>query len=267
MLYALLVLGALGLGASLGLGIASKKLAVKTDPRIEKLAEFLPGANCGGCGYAGCGGFAEAVINDGIAVTKCPVCDVSTIENICKEFGFEAGARVKMVARILCAGGDNRVGRGFGYKGVTDCKAAALICGGDKNCPYGCLGYDTCIKACPFDAISSGPSGIPVIDDSKCTGCGSCVEACPKNIIRLVPESKKIHVLCSSRDRGKAVRSVCPVGCVGCGLCAQVCPFEAIEIVNNLAVIDYSKCKQCGLCVTKCPQKSIKDERAVEAAA
>ncbi|MBN1593410.1 MAG: electron transporter RnfB, partial [Candidatus Coatesbacteria bacterium] len=157
MLEAILVMAALGLGSSLGLGIASKKLAIEVDPRIEKLTELLPGANCGGCGYAGCGGLAEAVILEGVAVTKCPVCDASAIENICSEMGLEAGAVVKKVARILCGGGDNVVGKKFDYRGVEDCKAAALIGGGDKSCPYGCLGYGTCIAVCPFNAMYEGP--------------------------------------------------------------------------------------------------------------
>lgn len=265
MLYAILVMAALGLGASLGLGIASKKLAVEIDPRIEKLTELLPGANCGGCGYAGCSGLAEAVINEGVDVGKCPVCGVSALETICKELGLEAGTVVKRVARIMCAGGNDKVGKRFDYNGVRECKAAALLAGGDKNCPYGCLAYGTCIAVCPFEALSEGPGGIPVVDDARCTGCGKCVEVCPVNIIKLVPFDKKVHVLCSSKASGKDVRAVCPVGCIGCKLCEQVCPFEAIHITDNLAVIDYSRCKQCGLCVAKCPTKAIVNERAISA--
>ena len=267
MFYAILVMAALGLGASLGLGIASKKLAIEIDPRIEKLTDLLPGANCGGCGYAGCSGFAEAVIGEGVAVTKCPVCDVSTIEGICSELGLSAGAVVKKVARILCAGGDNRVGKRFEYKGVQDCKAAALLAGGDKSCPYGCLGYGTCIAVCPFDALSKGPGGISVVNDGRCTGCGQCVEACPRHIIKLVPLGKAVHVLCSSKAPGKEVLKVCPVGCIACKLCEQVCPFEAIHVADNLAVIDYGKCKQCGLCVEKCRPKAIVNERTLVAVA
>ncbi|MBN2208228.1 MAG: RnfABCDGE type electron transport complex subunit B [Candidatus Coatesbacteria bacterium] len=267
MLYALLVLGALGFVASAGLGVASKKLAIKMDPRIERLSELLPGANCGACGFAGCSNLAEAVINEGAVVTRCPVCDETTLSTICKELKLEAGARVKMVVRIMCSGGDNKVGRSFDYKGVRDCKAAVLIAGGDKNCPFGCLGYGTCIEVCPFGALSEGPSGIPVVDDDACTGCGKCVAACPKDVMRLVPLSNGVHVMCNSKASGKEVRDVCPVGCIGCGLCEKVCPFEAIEIVDNLAVIDYQKCMQCGLCVSKCPQKTISNERAFAAVA
>jgi len=267
MFYAVVVLAALGLGASLGLGIASKKLAVNLDPRIEKLAEMLPGANCGGCGYAGCSAFAEAVINDGVPVTRCSVCGSSMVEGICRELGLEAGEVVRRVARILCSGGNNRVGKRFEYNGVIDCKAAALLAGGDKNCPYGCLGYGTCIAVCSFGALSEGPAGIPVVNDDKCTGCGQCVAACPRHIIKLVPFGQTIHVLCSSKAPGKEVREVCPVGCIGCRLCEQVCPFEAIHVEDNLAVLDYDKCQQCGLCVGRCRPHAIVNERSAAAVA
>ena len=267
MLSAILVMAALGLGSSLGLGIASKKLAIEIDPRIEKLAELLPGANCGGCGYAGCSGFAEAVITQGVEVSGCPVCAASAIKGICKALGLEAGEVTKRVARILCAGGNDRVSKRFDYNGVRECKAAALLAGGDKSCPYGCLAYATCIAVCPFGALSEGPDGIPVLNDARCTGCGKCVAVCPRDIIKLVPFGKAVHVLCCSKAPGKDVREVCPVGCIACKLCEQICPFEAIQVVNNLAVIDYDKCVQCGLCVAKCRPKAIVNERAVMAAA
>ena len=57
------ILGVLGLGFGLVLAAASKVFYVETDPRLDQLNECLPGANCGGCGYAGCGAYAEAVLN------------------------------------------------------------------------------------------------------------------------------------------------------------------------------------------------------------
>lgn len=249
------------------MGIAARRFGVKVDPRIEQLEELLPGANCGGCGYAGCSSFAEAVVRDGVAVTRCPVCDEKTVEAICQKLGLDAGPRRRMVARIVCQGCDSLVGRRFRYNGVQDCKAAALLGGGDKECEYGCLGYNTCVDVCQFDAISPGEDGIPVVDDQRCTGCAKCVEACPKDVIRLVPYGLGVHILCNSLAPGKQTKSVCPVGCIGCGICERVCPFEAIEVKDNLAILNYDKCRQCGLCVSKCPQKTIVDARAIAAAA
>jgi len=61
-IYPLLVLGGVGLLLGYGLAVASEKFYVEEDKRLEKINELLPGVNCGACGYPGCGGFAEGIL-------------------------------------------------------------------------------------------------------------------------------------------------------------------------------------------------------------
>ncbi|NOY53664.1 MAG: RnfABCDGE type electron transport complex subunit B [Deltaproteobacteria bacterium] len=262
MIEAILSLGGLGVLAAFGLGVASKKFAVKVDPKQEAILEALPGANCGGCGFPGCSGMAEAMVKGSAPISGCPVGGGETAGVIAKILGVEAETRDPVVARLLCKGGHAAAKEKYTYHGVSDCRAAALVAGGSKACGYGCLGFGTCMRACPFDAITMSPDGLPVIDESKCTSCGNCVAACPKKIIQLLPIHKKVTVLCSSHDKGAAVKKICTVGCIGCSLCKKVCPFEAIEMDRFLARVIPEKCRQCGLCVAKCPTKVIEDQLA-----
>ncbi len=262
MIEAILSLGGLGILAGFGLGVASKKFAVKVDPRQEAILEALPGANCGGCGFPGCSGMAEALVKGNVPINGCPVGGSETVEVIAKILGVEAETKDPVVARLLCKGGHAAAKEKYLYHGVPDCRAAALVAGGRKACGYGCLGLGTCARSCPFDAITMSADGLPVIDESKCTSCGNCVAACPKNIIQLLPIHKKVTVLCSSHDKGAAVKKICTAGCIGCSLCKKVCPFEAIEMDRFLARVIPEKCRQCGLCVAKCPTKVIEDQLA-----
>lgn len=251
-----------GVGAVFGLGLAyaAKKFAVKTDPKVEAVREVLPGANCGACGFAGCQGYAEAVVKDPeLSPGLCAPGKADVAALVAKITGKVAPEVVPTVATVFCRGGECKASRRFKYEGVKDCRAAILVAGGDKTCQYGCLGYGTCAKACPFEAIKMGPENLPVIDREKCTACGVCVAACPKSIIHLTPADKKVHILCSSHDKGPVVKKACEIGCIGCGLCAKGCPEGAITMDNNLATIDYSKCTHCETCVLLCPQRTIKD--------
>ena len=259
MIEAILGLGGLGLLAGLGLGAASKKFAVEVDPRVEAILEALPGANCGGCGFPGCSGMAEAMARGDAGITGCPVSAPEAVKAIAEILGVEAETREPLVARVLCAGGRGKAAEKFRYHGVEDCRAAALVAGGSKACSYGCLGLGTCARSCPFGAITMGPQGLPVIDEDRCTSCGNCVAACPKQIIRLLPLNQRVTVRCSSHDKGAAVKKKCTAGCIGCGLCKKACPFDAIEMDRFLARIVPEKCRQCGLCVGKCPTKVIED--------
>ncbi|HHV62813.1 MAG TPA: RnfABCDGE type electron transport complex subunit B [Firmicutes bacterium] len=260
MIYLKAILSLAGLGAVFGimLGLAAKKFAVESDPRIEKITGVLPGANCGGCGYPGCSGLASAIVGGSAPVDGCPVGGQAVADKIAGIMGIQAvHARERQVARVMCGGGADKASSRFAYIGIKDCRAAELVSGGPKACTFGCLGFGTCVKACPFGAIEMGSDGLPVIDEIKCTGCGKCIAACPRGIIALVPVSKRTHVLCRSHARGAEVRKVCKVGCIGCGICVKTCPNSAIVLEDNLARIIPDKCDNCGKCIEKCPTKCI----------
>ena len=128
--------------------------------------------------------------------------------------------------------------------------------GGPKSCNFGCLGYGSCVKACPFDSIHI-VDGIAKVDPKTCKACGKCVAVCPKHLIELVPYEAMHLVQCSSKDKGKDVMNACSVGCIGCHLCEKNCPSDAIHVIDNVAYIDQEKCSGCGICAEKCPKKII----------
>ncbi len=254
---AMLVMACLGLVMSLFLGIAAKIFYVYVDPRVEEISDILPGANCGGCGYAGCSDYAEAIVKGEAPPNKCVAGGENVIEAVCAIMGVKATLEERKVTKIFCRGDNEKARRDFKYLGAEDCYAAILLTGGDKSCKYGCVGLGSCVKACPFGGITMGENGLPVINEDMCTGCGSCVEACPRNIPKLVPVSQKVAALCCSLDTGKMVKSVCSVGCIGCGICQKKCPEGAITMVDSLPRIDVKKCTGCLECVEKCPTKAM----------
>ncbi|MDQ0150987.1 RnfABCDGE type electron transport complex subunit B [Eubacterium multiforme] len=257
-LYPVLSLGGLGVLLGLGLGYASKKFKVEVDERIPLIKDCLPGANCGGCGYAGCEALAQAIVDDNAPVNACTVGGEDAANNIAKIMGVTAEKKEPKKAFVKCAGSCDVAKKSANYYGIKGCKEAAIIPGGgNKACSYGCLGFGSCVEACQFDAISV-IDGVAVVDPEKCTGCGACVKECPKNIIELKPISEKIRVQCSSKDKLKEVKLVCDTGCIGCGICQRNCPSEAIQLKDNLPVIDKDKCTLCMTCVEKCPVKIIK---------
>lgn len=251
-----LVLGVLALLFGIGLAIASKKLAVKTDERIPLVRQCLSGANCGGCGYPGCDGYAAAIVNDGdgVPMNLCPSGGNEATQKIAQIMGVEAPQNegVKCVANIICRGSGDNCRIRFDYQGEKTCRAVAMTAEGDKACRYACVGYGDCVAVCPFDAIHLTNDRIAYVDESKCMGCGKCVAACPKNVIRLEPHYK-LRVKCRALEKGKTVREACKAGCIGCGLCAKNCKFGAITMVNNLPVIDRDKCGGCLECARHCP--------------
>ncbi len=264
--FAVVVMGVMGAAFGILLGVAGKKFFVEVDPRVAQVRGCLPGANCGGCGFPGCDGYADAVV-----CGKAP-------PDACKPGGPSAAAKIgqilgmavdtdgeKQVARIICGGGGTCSNRAT-YVGIPTCQAATLAGGGFKSCEFGCLGLGDCVKACQFGAIEMSPGGMPVIDEVKCVACGNCVKACPRHILELIPQSKTVFVACRSTALGAVTRKVCKVGCIACRLCVKTCPMEAITVEDNLARIDYSKCTVCGACAAKCPTKAIADlkKRAAE---
>lgn len=256
-LLPVVILGVMGLIFGGGLAYASQKFAVEVDPKIAGIRNALPGANCGGCGFPGCDGFATAVAEGRAPANGCPVASEEAVQAIAAILGQSVSAGEKQVARVICAGGTDKCKEDFEYYGVEDCKAANMFKGGSKSCKYGCLGLGTCVRVCPFDAIIVSEDRLAVIDPEKCTACGKCVEECPKNVIKMVPYAQDVFVDCNNKEKGKDVKQKCEVGCIGCQICVKACPFDAFIFENNLATIDYSKCRNCMVCVQKCPTKAI----------
>ena len=248
------VVSGLGLVFGLGLSYASKVFEVKVDERIGAVREMLPGANCGACGYSGCDGLAEAIVNEGVHASRCPVGGISVVNAISDYMGVDEGSIDVNVARVLCQGNCDNVKMKYNYLGIEDCHAANVLAGGMDACNYGCLGLGSCKKVCQFDAIVV-ENGLASIIAEKCTGCGNCVAECPKSIIKLIPVLSGFTVKCNNHDKGGVARKNCKVGCIGCQRCVKVCPSDAITMVENLAVIDPQKCTNCGQCAEVCPQK------------
>ena len=254
--YAIAVLGVLAIVFGLILAVAAKVFEVEVDPRLPEIQACLAGANCGGCGYPGCGGCAEAILAGKAPVTACAPAGPENAAKIAAIMGMEAPSGDKMVAHVLCNGGCNAKDN-FEYRGVKDCLAATKVCGGDaKACKYGCFGFGSCVAACKFDAIHV-VDGVAVVDKEKCTNCGACRAACPHHLIVEVPYKQKVFVNCSNKDKGPAVTKVCANSCIACGMCERTCKFDAIHVVDNVAVIDYSKCKNCTMCAKACPRNAI----------
>ena len=255
------ILGVLGLIFGAVLGFAAKKFHVAVDPREEAIVACLPGANCGGCGYAGCGGYASAVVKGEAPPNKCAAGGADVAAKVASIMGLEAGASERCVAQVKCSGFTGHAQKKYAYIGIHDCRSAALLPGGGPNeCPHGCLGFGSCEAACPFGAIHV-KDGVARVDHEKCVGCMTCADACPKHLIVKVPYSADVTVACASTEKGAALRKYCDIGCIGCRICEKTCEHDAIHVIDNVAVIDYTKCVSCGQCAPKCPRHLIRDAR------
>ena len=250
------VVAVIGLLIGVGLVYAGKKFYVEVDERIPMVREYLPGNNCGACGYAGCDAVAEAMVKGEAAPNACPVNNSANMEQIGAILGAAAEAPIRKVAFVRCAGDCNNTNNTCNYVGEMDCRAAHLAGISIWECDYGCIGYGSCVKACQYGAIRVD-NGVAIVDRNKCVGCGMCAKACPKNLIELVEEGKSVAVRCMNKDRGPETKSVCNVGCLGCKACTKQCEPGAITVDNNLAHIDYDKCVGCEKCAEKCPRKII----------
>jgi len=258
-LYAALVLGGMGALFGILLTVASRVFAVPANPKLDAVRELLPGANCGGCGFPGCDGCADAIASGKAPVNACPVGGSECAKKIAEALGQEVEeGSVRLVAQVICQGTTELCKEKFQYSGISDCVAASLVNDGNRSCKYACLGLGTCVRACPFDAIHVDPAkGIAVVDREKCQSCGKCVEACPKNVIELQPENMPVRLMCRAADEGILVSDNCRVGCIGCERCFHACKFGAIEMKNHLPIIDPDKCRGCMMCAEACPTNAI----------
>ncbi|MCF8358579.1 MAG: Fe-S cluster domain-containing protein [Prolixibacteraceae bacterium] len=265
LLYTVIILSAIGIAAAIILYLVARKFHVYEDPRIDQVEEALPAANCGGCGYAGCRAFAEAIVKDNSLDDKyCPVGGNEVMEKVASIMGLEAEQKAPRTAVVRCNGTCEHRPQTHNYEGVQTCAIAALNYSGETDCQYGCLGFGDCCTVCDFDAIHMNPeTGLPEVIDENCVACGACVEACPRDLIELrkvMPKYRKVYVACRNMDKGGPARKACKVACIGCGKCEEVCKFDAITISNNLAFIDSDKCKLCRKCAPVCPTNAIIEE-------
>ncbi len=251
-----LAIGAVALVLGAVLAFASIVFKVEVDEREEKIGEILPGANCGGCGYAGCADFARAIVSEGAEITKCNLMTDEKLAEISAIMGVKAGKKIKKVAHVSCKGNCDAAKDKYEYYGLNDCVTAAQLGGGAKACAYGCLGLGSCVEKCAFGALSV-VNGVAVVDKEKCVGCGACADICPKGLIKVAEYKPSAFVGCASKDKGAVVKNACEAGCIGCKICEKKCEADAIHVADNLAGVDADKCTACGVCVEACPKKII----------
>lgn len=260
--YTIVTLAAIGLVFAVVLYFVATKFKVEEDPLIDEVEKLLPGANCGGCGRAGCRAFAESVVKDkSLLGGYCTVGGNEVMARIAGVLGVSVEARAPMAAVVRCAGSSDKCPRTNVYDGYASCKVASALYAGDTGCKWGCIGLGDCVSACSFSGIKVDPvRRVAEIDSSRCTGCGSCVRACPRGVIELRTKGaggRMVSVLCLNRDKGAVTRKACSVGCIGCRKCEKACPFGAISVEDNVAYIDHTKCRFCRKCVAECPVGAI----------
>ena len=262
LIYSIISISSIGALAAVILYFVAQKFKVFEDPKIDEVADKLPGANCGGCGFAGCRNFAEAIVKAGnMDKLNCPVGGNALIKEISPILGIEAIEREAQIAVVRCNGSKIKAPKKVEYDGAATCTFSHNLFAGESGCPFGCLGLGDCVVSCKFDAIYiDDNTGLPVVSNEKCVACGACVKACPRTIIELRNKGKKdrrIFVSCINQEKGAPAKKNCDVACIGCGKCVKACDYEAIILKNNLAYIDYEKCKLCRKCVEECPTGAI----------
>lgn len=235
LLTVLIIVAALCLAAAL----AGLLMNGRFFTRLDRVRRALPGLDCGVCGHAECIDFAEAVARGTGKLTGCVPGGPATAHAIADILGSTVETGEPLVAAVNCQGGAAEVRERARYEGIGDCVAALLVGNGTKACIEGCLGFGSCVRACPFGALSISNDGIAVVDRHLCTSCGKCVPACPRRLISLIPHVHKIYLACSNHDKGDRVGATCSVGCTGCEACVTVTPSGGVIMENNLPRLDY----------------------------
>lgn len=265
-LIAVAALAILGFVLALLLFVVSKRFAVKEDSRIGQVLEVLPGANCGGCGFPGCGGMAAACVKAADAGSleglNCPVGGAECMEQVAGILGMEVAAASPKLAIVRCNGTCEKRPHLRAYDGVMSCRVANTTCMGETQCSYGCLGCGDCVAACQFGALRMNTeTGLPEVDAEKCTACGACQKACPRGImeVRTVSgENKDAYVVtCMNMDKGAEAMKICASSCIACKKCQNACGSDAVHVGNNVAYINPDACVLCGACFEACPRGAI----------
>ncbi len=257
-LFAFLVLSILGLLLGIALAFAEKKLKVEKDQKLIDLENIMPGANCGGCGYAGCSAYAEAVYKGEAKIGLCSPGGKALADKMGEIMGVAVGEVEKEVAFVHCDGNYDDTKTDFNYKGMDSCKAAQLLQGGPMGCKEGCLHIGSCIQVCPVKAISRKENGQIIVDKEKCIGCKACVGVCPTKVIRMVPYKAEYLVACNNHQNGAQVKKVCKVGCIGCQICVRKVEDSSFYVENFLSHNDFSKSQEnAAKAAELCPQKCI----------
>ncbi|MCQ2468713.1 MAG: RnfABCDGE type electron transport complex subunit B [Ruminococcus sp.] len=259
-LIPVLILGGCGVLAGVLLTVAAKVFHVEIDERIDRIAESLPQANCGSCGFAGCSDYAAAIIEKGAETNLCRPGGADAAGKIAAILGTSAAEVVPMTAIVHCNGNCEATQKRFEFDGVQSCTAAKRFYGGNGMCRFGCLGYGDCMAVCEKGAIKV-VNGVAEVSPAQCEACGKCAAVCPNGLISIKPVAKRIDVLCSSAANGRETKESCKNGCIGCKMCEKKCPSGAIKVENFHASIDYDKCEGCGECVEICPVKAIHKQK------
>ena len=262
-IWTIVILTVLGLLLALILFWVARKFKVEEDPRIDEVEKVMPGANCGGCGFAGCRAFADAAVKaPNLDAQYCPVGGNDVMKKVAAILGLEVKEKAPQVAVVRCNGTCENRPRQAQFDGAQSCRVQQMTGMGETGCAYGCLGCGDCTRKCQFDALHMNPeTGLPEVDEEKCTACGACAKACPRGIIEIRlkgPKGRRVVVLCNNKDKGAVANKACKASCIGCGKCVKTCEkFQAITLENNLAYIDAEKCKMCRKCEEACPKGAI----------
>lgn len=261
-IYAVLAVSTVAAFFAILIYFVEQKFKVIEDPKIDEVQALLPGANCGGCGFAGCRNFAEAIVkSNSLDNLNCPVGGNKVMADIAPILGLVAEEKAPQIAVVRCSGSTTKAPKKVEYDGPKNCFFANSLYAGESGCPHGCLGLGDCVVSCKFDAIYiDNSTGLPVVSEENCVACGACVKACPRTVIELRnkgPKGKRIFVSCINKEKGAISKKNCEVACIGCGKCVKQCAYDAIKLENNLAYIDFSKCKLCRKCAPECPTGAI----------